>query len=207
MILAQAIYAIIFALLWRFMRGITYSDYGAPKWLDWITGKYPYALYMAGLHYLLFTDMWQHSVAVAAALCWAVAFGWGRGFLAIHGNQMTPEIYDSPKGQKWWKDRPAQWVYRKITDGTPNPDKPSSMRLYGQLWMTFDALVRFAPLVAVGAYFNTPFMLLLLIPLAVAFGASYRLAGVLWREDSDKAAMHFAEIASGLCVGLVAAYV
>jgi hypothetical protein len=202
-----AAYILIFGLLWRFMRGITYSDYGAPKPLDWITGKYPYALYMAGLHYLFLTDMWQHSVALAVALMWAVAFGWGRGFLAIHGNQRAPEVYESPKGQKWWKDRPAQWVYKKLTDGIPNPDKPSSMRLYGQLWMTSDALVRFAPLVAVGAYFTNPLLLSSLPLLAVAFGASYRLAGLLWRKDSDKAAMHFAEIASGLCVGLVAAYV
>lgn len=199
-----AAYIITFGLLWRYMRGITCSDYGAPKWLDWITGKYPYALYMAGLHYLLFTDMWQHSAADAAALIFAVMLGWRRGLLTIHGNQLHFEVYDSPDGYTWWKDRPAKWVYRKLTDGTPNPDSPSSMRLYGQLWMTFDALVRFAPLVAVGAYFNTPYMLLSLVPLAVAFGASYRLAGLLWPR---KGYMDVAEIASGLCVGLVAAYV
>lgn len=200
-------YAIIFALLWRYMRGITYSDYGAPKWLDWITGKYPYALYMAGLHYLFLTDTWNHGTAYAAALIFAVMLGWKRGFLAMHGNQLHFEVYESPDGYSWWRDRPAQWVYKKITDGTPNPDKPSSMRLYGQIWMTFDALVRFAPLVAAGAYFSNPLLVLVLPLLAVAFGASYRFAGLFWRKDGDALAVNVSELLSGLCVGMVAAYV
>jgi len=204
MILGQAIYALIFGLLWRYMRGITYSDLGAPKPLDWVTGKYPFALYMAGLHYLFLTEMWQHSLALAAALVWAVAAGWGRGFLSFHGNQLDFEVYDKPDEYSWRRDKPAAWTYNFLVGGAPNPEKPSSMRLYGQLWMTFDALVRFAPLVAVGAYFGNPIFLLALPLLAVAFGASYRLAGLWWPK---KGYMDICEIVSGICIGLVVAYV
>lgn len=129
----------------------------------------------------LFTWDWIIGVIVAVGLYLFVVLGWGRGFAAIHGNDIAfsePEI------------RPIDWLAKQIAGSWGN-------HAHGTVWMSLRGLLLLPLFVALSVYLKDWTVSLYGLS-GLAKGPVYYLAG----RVTQKYAVEVAEVVMGAIIGL-----